>query len=97
MRYERLDEFLSCKMKEHYCVGLHLAKMHRIHRRLTVELEYEMTDDFAKSVVLHSLPPRYRSFVKIFVKRNESVNLNHLMTLHEVEPTQVVIIDLTGI
>jgi hypothetical protein len=76
MWHECLDEFLSCKMKERECVGLHQAKMHRIHRRLTVELEYEMTDDFAKSVVLHSHPPSYRSFVKRFVKRDDSVNLH---------------------
>jgi hypothetical protein len=57
MRHECLDEFLSCKMKERECVGLHLAKKLRIHRCLTIELEYKMTDDFAKSVVLRSLPP----------------------------------------
>jgi hypothetical protein len=75
MRYECMDEFLSCKMEERECVGLHIAKMLRIHRRLTTELEYEMKYDFAKSVVLRSLPPSYRSFVKRFVKRDESVNL----------------------
>jgi hypothetical protein len=68
MRHERLDEFLSCKMKEHDYVGLHLAKMHMIHKRLPVELEYKMMDDLTKSVVLCSLPPSYRSFVKRFVK-----------------------------
>jgi hypothetical protein len=52
MRYECMDEFLSCKMEEHECVGLHLAKMLWIHRSLTVELEYKMKEDFAKSVVL---------------------------------------------
>jgi hypothetical protein len=38
LRHERLDEFLPCKMEEHDCVGLHLVRMHCIHRRLTVEL-----------------------------------------------------------
>jgi hypothetical protein len=58
-----------------------------------------MTDDFIKSVVLRSLPPSYSGFVKRFVKRNELVNLDQLMVrikLHEVMPTQVEIIDLTG-
>jgi hypothetical protein len=67
MGHECLDEFLSCKMEEHGCVGLHLAKMLRIHRRLTIELEFNLTDDIAKSVVLHSLPPSYKSFVKRFL------------------------------
>jgi hypothetical protein len=38
-------------MKEHDYVGLHLEKMRRIHRCLTVELNYEMMDDFAEIVV----------------------------------------------
>jgi hypothetical protein len=89
MRLDRLDEFLSCTMKEHECVGLHLAKMNRIHRHLTIKLEYEMMDDLAKSVVLHSLPPSYTRFVKRFLKRNEPANLDQLLgriRLHEVEP-----------
>jgi hypothetical protein len=56
LRHEHLEEFLSYKMDEHDCVGLHLVRMHVINRHLTVELEYEMSDDFAKSVVLRSLP-----------------------------------------
>jgi hypothetical protein len=66
MGHECLDEFLSCKMEEHECVGLHLAKMLRIHRRLTIELEFDLTDGIAKSVVLRSLPPSYKSFAKLF-------------------------------
>jgi hypothetical protein len=42
MGHECLDEFLSCKMEEHECVGLHLAKMLRIQRHLTVELELRL-------------------------------------------------------
>jgi hypothetical protein len=57
LRHERLDEFLSCKMEEHDCVGLHLVRMHCVHRCLTIELEYEMMDDFAKNVVMRSLLP----------------------------------------
>jgi hypothetical protein len=47
MRYECLDEFLSCKMRERKYIGLHLAKMLRIHKHLTVKLKYEMMDNFA--------------------------------------------------
>jgi hypothetical protein len=64
MEHECLDEFLSCKMEEHGCVGFHLAKMLRIHKHLTVELEFDLSDNIAKSGVLHSLPPSYKSFVK---------------------------------
>jgi uncharacterized radical SAM superfamily Fe-S cluster-containing enzyme len=95
-----LNDFLSCKMEEHECVGLHLAKMLRIHRCLTVELGFDLTDDIAKSVVLHSLPPSYKSFVKRFLRKAEPVNLHQLMArirLHEIEPSHVEIIDLTGI
>jgi uncharacterized radical SAM superfamily Fe-S cluster-containing enzyme len=100
MGYECLNEFLSCKMEEHECVGLHLAKMLRIHRRLTVELEFDMMDDLAKSMVLRSVPPRYKSFVKRFLRSTEPLNLHQLMVrikLHEIEPSHVEIIDLTGI
>jgi hypothetical protein len=68
MGHECLNEFLSCKMEGHECVGLHLANMFRIQRRLTVELEFNLMDDLAKSVVLCLLPPRYKSFVKISEK-----------------------------
>jgi hypothetical protein len=47
-----------------------------------------------------SLPPSYRNFVKRFVKMDESVNLHQLMVrigLHEIEPSHVETIDLTGI
>jgi hypothetical protein len=100
MRHECLNEFLSCKMEEHECVGLHLAKMLRIHKRLTVELECNLTDDLAKSMVLRLLPPRYKSFVKRFLRKAKSVNLHQLMArirLHEIEPSHVEINDLTGI
>jgi uncharacterized radical SAM superfamily Fe-S cluster-containing enzyme len=99
LRHEHLDEFVSYKMEEHNYVGLHLVRMNVIHKRLTIELEYETSDDFAKSVVLRSLPPNYSSFVRRFVKRNEPLNLDQLMArikLYEVIPTQVEIIDLTG-
>jgi hypothetical protein len=100
MGHECLDEFRSCKMEEHGCVGLHLVKMLRIHRRLTVELGFDLPDDIAKSVVLRLLPTSYKSFVKRFLKKAEPVNLHELMAwirLHEIMPTKVEITDLTGI
>jgi hypothetical protein len=100
MGHECLDEFLSCKMEEHGCVGLHFAKMLRIHRRLTVELEFDLPDDIAKSVVLRSLPPSYKSFFKRFLRKAKLVNLHQLMArirLHEIGPSHMEIIDLTGI
>jgi hypothetical protein len=81
MGHECLNEFLSCKMEEHACVGFHIAKMLRLHRR--------QTDDLAKSVVMRSLPPNYKSFIKRFLRRAEPVNLHQLMArimLHEVGP-----------
>jgi hypothetical protein len=91
MKHDCLDKFLSCKMIEHISVGMHLAKMNRIHRCLTVELEYEMIDAFTKSMVLCSLPPSYRDFVESFVKRNEAVNFHQLLgriRTHNMEPAQ---------
>jgi hypothetical protein len=98
MGHECLDEFLSCKMEEHGCVGLHLVKMLRIHMRLIVELGFDLPDDIAKSVVLRSLPPSYKSFVKKFLRKG--VNLHKLMArirLHEIIPSHVEINDLIGI
>jgi hypothetical protein len=100
MGHECLNEFLSCKMDEHECVGFHLAKILWIHRRLTVELEFDLMDDLAKGVILCSLPPSYKSFVKRFLRRAEPVNLHQLMErirLHEIESSHVEIIDLIGI
>jgi hypothetical protein len=100
MKHDCLDEFLSCKMTEHTSVGMHLPKMKRIHRILTIELKYEVTHAFAKSMVLRSLPPSYIGFVESFVKENEAVNFHQLLgriRIHEEEPVQVEIIDLEGI
>jgi hypothetical protein len=87
-------------MEEHGCVGLHLAKMLRIHRRLTVELEFDLTIDIAKSVVLRLLPPSFKSFIKIFLRKAKPVNLHQLMArirLNEIEPCHVEITDMTSI
>jgi hypothetical protein len=97
--HECPDQFLSCNMEEHEFVGLHLAKMLRIHIRMTVELEFEIMDDLAKSVVLRSLPPSYKSFVKRFLRKG-LVNFHQLtarIKLHEIKPSHVEIIDLIGI
>jgi hypothetical protein len=50
LRHERLDEFLSCKMEEHDCVGLHLVRMHCIHRCLTID------EDMTHRVLMFSIP-----------------------------------------
>jgi hypothetical protein len=100
MGHECLNEFLSSKMEEHECVGLHLTKMLTIHRCLTVELGFDLTDYIAKSVVLRSLPPSYKSFVKRFLRKAKPVNLHQLMArirIHEIEPSHMEIIDLIGI
>jgi hypothetical protein len=58
-----------------------------------------MTDDFAKSVVLRSLPPSYRVFVESSVKTNEALNFHQLLgriKIHEVKLVQGEIIDLAG-
>jgi hypothetical protein len=97
--HECPDQFLSCNMEEHEFVGLHLAKMLRIHIHMTIELEFEIMDDLAKSVVLRSLPPSYKSFVKRFLRKG-LVNLHQLtarIKLHEIKPSHVEIIDLIGI
>jgi hypothetical protein len=87
-------------MEEHGCVGLHLVKMLRVHMRLTIELGFYLPDDIAKSVGLRSLPLSYKSFIKRFLKKVELVNLQHLMArirLHEITPSHMEIIDLTGV
>jgi hypothetical protein len=71
MVYNCLNEFYSLKMEEHTSVGIHLAKMHGIHRRLILEFDHEIPDPLANGAVLHSLPPSYRRFVIGFVMGGE--------------------------
>jgi hypothetical protein len=96
MKHDCLDEFLSCKMEEHTSVEIHLKKMNGIHMRLTIELEYEMTDALVNSVILRSLPPSYREFVRGFVMKGEAVTFQQLLarvrTL-KVEPIEGEIVD----
>ena len=56
MKYECLDTFLSTKMEENTCLESHLRRMYDIHKRLTADLDYWMTDEFAdrKSTRLNS-------------------------------------------
>jgi hypothetical protein len=61
MIYDRLDEFHALKMEEHTSVDLHLGMMHRIHRHLILEFDYEIPDPIANGAVLRSLPPRASS------------------------------------
>jgi hypothetical protein len=100
MVYDCLNEFHSLKMEEHTSVGIHLAKMHGIHRRLILEFDHEISDPLANGAVLRSLPPSYRRFLEGFVMGGESFTFHDLMarvrTL-KVEPVQGKIIDLVGI
>jgi hypothetical protein len=100
MVYDHLDEFYALKMEEHTSVGLHLAKMHGIHRHLILEFEHEIPDPLANGVVLRSLPPSYRSFVEDFVMGGESVTFHELVgrvRSLKVDCIQGEIIDPTGI
>jgi hypothetical protein len=79
MVYDRLDEFYALKMDEHTCVGLHLAKMHGIHRHLILEFDHEIPDHIANGTVLCSLPPSYRSLVEEFVMGGEIITFHELV------------------
>ena len=100
MKHECFDEFLSCKMEEHACIHAHLARMEEIFHRLTVDLDYWMTDTFGISVILRSLPPSYKSFVESYVMSGESVELPEFLEMVrnvQVEPIEGEIVDETGI
>jgi hypothetical protein len=87
-------------MEEHKSVGLHLAKMHGIHRHLILEFDHDIPDPLANGVVLRSLPPSYRSFVEDFVMGGESVTFHELVARVrslKVDCIQEEIIDPTGI
>jgi hypothetical protein len=73
--YDSLNELYSLKMEEHTSAGLHLAKMHGIHRRLILEFDHEIPNPLANGAVLRSLPPSHRRFVKDFVMKGEPVTL----------------------
>jgi hypothetical protein len=100
MVYDRLNEFYTLKMEEHTSVGLHLAKVHRIHRHLILEFNHEIPGPLANGAVLRSLPPSYRSFVEDFVMGGESVTFHELVPMVrslKVESSQGEIVDPTGI
>jgi hypothetical protein len=100
MVYDRLNKFYTLKMEEHISVGLHLAKMHRIHRHLILEFDHEILDPLANIAVLRSLPPSYRSFIEEFVMGGESVTFDELVARVrslKVDCIQGEIVDLTGI
>jgi hypothetical protein len=87
-------------MEEHTSVELHLGMMHRIHRHLILEFDYEISDPIANGAVLHSLPPSYMSFVEEFVMRGEEVTFHELVARVrslKVDCVQGEIIDPTGI
>ena len=45
--------------------------MYDIHKGLSVDLDYWMTDDFAIDGVLRSLPPSYKGHVEGYVMRGD--------------------------
>jgi hypothetical protein len=63
-KFDYLNKILTTKMEENTWIEIHLTNMHRLYRRLTDELKYEMTDDIRKDVVLQSLPPSYKAYVE---------------------------------
>ena len=100
MKFECLDEFLSIKMEENTCLESHLANMHRIHERLTVELDYWIRDEFAVEGVLRSLPPSYKSVVLGYVMRRDSITFHELLaelSTLKVEPIAGEVVDVEGI
>jgi hypothetical protein len=100
MVYDRLNEFYVIKMEEHTSVGLHLAKMHGIHRHLILEFDHEILDPLANGAVVRLLPPSYRSFIEVFVMGGESVTFHELVARVrslKVDSIQGEIIDPTGI
>jgi hypothetical protein len=100
MVYDRLNEFYALKMEEHTSVGLHLAKMHGIHRHLILEFDHEILDPLANNAVLRLLPPSYRSFAEEFVMGGESVTFDELVARVrslKVDSIQGEIVDPTGI
>jgi len=61
MKFEWLDKFFSTTMEENTCLDRHLALMHKIHERLTGDLDYWMADELAIDGVLRSLSPATRN------------------------------------
>jgi hypothetical protein len=100
MVYDCLNEFYTLKMEKHTSVGLHLAKMHGIHRHLILEFDHEIPDPLANGAVLRSLPPSYRSFIEDFGMGSESFTFHELVARVRslmVESIQGEIVDPTGI
>jgi hypothetical protein len=96
MRFEWMNRFFSTSMEENTSLGRHLARMQRIHERLTGDLGYWMTDELAIDGVLRSLPPSYHDHVIYYARRKQEYTFPDLMaelqTL-KVEPVAGEIID----
>jgi hypothetical protein len=78
-KFDYLKEFLTTKMEENTCIKSHLTNMHRIYRRLTDELKYEMTDDIGKDVVLQSLPLNYNAYVEGYLMAKFDVTFHQCL------------------
>jgi hypothetical protein len=99
MAHECLDEFLSLKMEEHTSVGIHLAKMHRIHSWLqNWVMRYRMLwptmQFFARYL------QAIGDSLKAFVMGGESDTFHELVarvSTLKVEPVEGEIVDPSGI
>jgi hypothetical protein len=51
-------------MEENTCIESHLNNMLRLYRRLIDELDYKITDDIGKDMMLLLLPLSYTSYIE---------------------------------
>ena len=78
----------------------HLETMDEIHRHLTVDLDYEMTNNLAVQGVLRSLPPSYKDVVIGYIMQGDAITFRELLAelrTQKVEPIAGEIIDGAGI
>jgi hypothetical protein len=66
-------------MEENACIESHLNNMHRLYRRLIDELNYEMTNDIGKDVVLLLLPPSYTSYVEGYLMAEFNLSFHYCL------------------
>jgi hypothetical protein len=62
-KFDCMNEFFTTKMEENTCIESHLTNMNRLYRRLTDKLNYGITDDIGKDVLLQSVPPSYTAHI----------------------------------
>jgi hypothetical protein len=99
-KFDCLNEFFTTKMEENTCIESHLNNMHRLYRHLIDELDYVMTNDIGKDVVLLLLPSSYTSYVEGYLMARFNLSFHYcLMQLKslKVEPVAREILDPAGI